>query len=297
MCYVVMKRDISEDTRFQKSIEKNKHFDLETPYGYGGPLVDGIFPVNSQQAFLYELCEYCKDENIVSQFVRFHPLMNNHKEFGLITQNRYLHDTIFMDTSSAELIFSNMDSKNRNMVRKANNAGIQVIKRPLSDYQAFFEMYSETMRQHNADEYYYFCEKYFAFIESALKDNAAIFYALLDHKPVAGAMFLFNEKTMHYHLAGMVQEYRNLAAGNLLLYEAALWAARNGITRLHLGGGLNKNDNLFGFKKQFNKNGLLPFYIGRTVFCEQTYDLLLQVRKRQDPEFDENNPHLIQYRR
>lgn len=297
MCYVVMKRDISEDARFKKSIERNKYFDLETPYGYGGPLVDGTFSVNSQQTFLNELFEYCKDENIVSQFVRFHPLLNNHKEFSSITQNRYLHDTIFMDTSSDELIFSNMDSKNRNMVRKANNAGIQVVKRPMDDYQAFFEMYYETMRQHDADDYYYFHKKYFAFIESTLKDNAAIFYAMLDNKPIAGAMFLFNETTMHYHLAGMVREYRSLAAGNLLLYEAAVWACKSGIARMHLGGGLNESDNLFGFKKQFNKNGRLPFYIGGTIFIEQTYDHLLEIRKKADPEFDVNNPFLIQYRR
>lgn len=297
MCFVVMKRDIAEDARFQNSIEKNKYFDLQTPYGYGGPLVDGMFSVYSQQAFLNELLEYCESEHIVSQFVRFHPLLNNHKEFSIITQSRYLHDTIFMDTSSVDLIFSNMDSKNRNMVRKANNAGIQVVKRPMGDYQALFEMYRETMRRHGADEYYYFREKYFDFLKSALKENAAIFYAMLDDRPVAGAVFLFHEKTMHYHLASVAQEYRSLAAGNLLLYEAAIWAAQNGIGRLHLGGGLNANDSLFAFKKQFNKSGRLPFYIGRTVFCKQTYDWLLQIRKRLDPEFDVNNPYFIQYRR
>ena len=75
MCFVVMKKDILEDIRFQNNIEKDKLFDLQTPYGYGGPLVDGPFPVHSQQDFLDELFEYCKSEHIVSQFVRFHPLL------------------------------------------------------------------------------------------------------------------------------------------------------------------------------------------------------------------------------
>ena len=297
MCYVVMKRDIGDDKRFQNSIEINKYFDLETPYGYGGPLVDGIFSAQSQQAFLNELSAYCTRESIVSQFIRFHPLLNNHRDFDRITENRYLHDTVFMDTSSVDLIFDNMDSKNRNMVRKANNAGIQIIKRPMDDYQAFFEMYSETMRQLDADDYYYFSEQYFEYISGAFKDNAAVFYAMLNNQPVGGAVFLFNEKVMHYHLAGMHQEYRKLAAGNLLLYEAAIWASKNGITRMHLGGGLKENDSLFGFKKQFNKNGRLPFYIGRTIFIRQVYDYLLHIRKQSDPEFDVNNRFLIQYRR
>jgi lipid II:glycine glycyltransferase (peptidoglycan interpeptide bridge formation enzyme) len=202
-----------------------------------------------------------------------------------------------MDTSAAGLIFGNMDSKNRNMVRKAQKAGIKVVKKPLDNYQEFYEMYCETMRQHDAEDYYTFSEKYFEFMSGSLNDNAALFYAMLDGNPVGGSVFLFNKKAIHYHLAGMYPEYRNLAVGNLLLYEAAVWAAENGIARLHLGGGLNGNDSLFGFKKQFNKNGRLPFYVGRTIFIRPVYDYLLGVRKQLDAEFDPNNDFLIQYRR
>ena len=70
-----------------------------------------------------------------------------------------------------------------------------------------------------------------------------------------------------------------------MLYEAAVWACENGIALMHLGGGLSENDNLFGFKKQFNKNGRIPFYIGRTIFIKPAYDYLLQIRKQLEPEF------------
>ena len=297
MCYVVMKKDISEDSRFENSLEKNVYFDFTTPYGYGGPLAEGTFAASGQQAFFDELIQYCKSENIVSQFLRFHPLLNNQGVFSMVTENRYVHDTIYIDTSCENLIFSNMDSSNRNKVRKAHSAGIHVVKRPMSDFTAFFDMYCETMRRHDADAYYYFRQDYFDFINRSFAENAAIFYAVLDDKPIAGAMFLFNENMMHYHLASVHQEYRSSAAGTLLLYEAAMWAAQNGIGRLHLGGGLNENDSLFGFKKQFNKHGRVPFYIGRTVFDNEAYHRLLQIRNQMDPEFDINNPFLIQYRR
>jgi hypothetical protein len=297
MCYVVMKRDISDDARFQESIGKNEYFDLETPYGYGGPLVDGTFSVNSQQTFLDELLGYCRNENIVSQFVRFHPLLNNHEEFSAITENRYLHDTIFMDTSSDDLIFSNMDSKNRNMVRKANNAGIQIVEKTLGDYHAFLEMYRETMRQHDANEYYLFDENYFEFLKNAFRDHAMILYATLGDKEISGAVFLHAQDKLHYHLSGTHFEYRNLAPGNLLLYEAAHWANRHGISMLHLGGGLSENDSLFGFKKQFNKNGRRHFYIGRTIFDQTAYNLMLDIRVKVASDFDRNNDFLIQYRR
>lgn len=296
MCYVVMKRDLSDDARFWEYINQNTYFDFETPYGYGGPLVDGAFSLNSQQSFLDELSGYCKSQNIISQFVRFHPLTNNHKDFSAVTENRYLHDTVFMDTASDELIHHNMDSKNRNMIRKAHKAGIQIVEKPIGDYGAFLKMYRETMARHDAHEYYLFDESYFDYLNNAFSDHAMILYALLGDKEISGAVFLSAQNNLHYHLSGTHFEYRNLAPGNLLLYEAARWANRHGISTLHLGGGLSDHDSLFGFKKQFNKNGRRSFYIGRTIFDRPAYNRMLDIREKTTSDFDRNNPFLIQYR-
>jgi lipid II:glycine glycyltransferase (peptidoglycan interpeptide bridge formation enzyme) len=102
---------------------------------------------------------------------------------------------------------------------------------------------------------------------------------------------------MHYHLSGTLLEYRNLASANLLLYEASCWAANRGIGLLHLGGGLEEDDNLFGFKKQFNKNGYADFYIGKTIFVPDRYEELLDIREKNNACFDRNNSRMIQYRR
>lgn len=296
MCYVVMKKDISDCIYFKNYLPGKKYFDFETPYGYGGPLVEGDFSEQSQKQFAKQLNIYCNENNIVSQFIRFHPLFQNQKFFSEVSENKYMRDTVYIDTTSVDEIFRNMDSKNRNMVRKAQKYGIDVTRYSISDYKDFLKMYFETMNQHEADNYYYFNQQYFNFLQEHLKENSAVFYAMLDDKPVSGGVFLFNEKTMHYHLSGMKKEYRKFAPGNLLIYQAAVWACKRGITKLHLGGGLKANDNLFGFKKQFNKNGRTPFYIGRTIFIKSAYDDLLKIRKQSDSHFDLNNDFLIQYR-
>ena len=297
MCYVVMKRDIAEDARFRGSLGEKTYFDWETPYGYGGPLTEGMFSEDSQRAFLEELVSYCRRENIVSQFVRFHPLLNNQEEFAAVTENRYVHETVFMDTSSEERVFGNLDSKNRNMVRKARKAGVRIVEKPIGDYQAFHTMYRETMRRHDAPETYLFDETYFEFLKNAFRDNAMILYAALGDKEISGAVFLHAQDNLHYHLSGTHFEYRNLAPGNLLLCEAAYWANRHGMSLLHLGGGLSENDTLFGFKKQFSKNGRRRFYVGRTIFDPAAYTMLLDIREKTEGSFDRNNDFLIQYRR
>ncbi|MBR0147921.1 MAG: peptidoglycan bridge formation glycyltransferase FemA/FemB family protein [Lachnospiraceae bacterium] len=294
-CYVLMMTDIAAAAKFKGKIEENKYFDCETPYGYGGPLCDAPITEKSQRKFMEEMQEYAVQKGIVSQFVRFHPLLLNHEAAPLVFEERYLHDTIYMDTSSPDLIMTNMDSKNRNMVRKAVKNGVTIVRKNITEYQDFIPIYVETMEKDQADDYYFFDEAYFK-AQGSLSENACIFYAMMEDKPIAAAIVYYNDKFAHYHLAGTHTEYRKFAPSNLLLYETACRASEKGIKKFHLGGGITQDDNLFGFKKQFNKNGRLPFVIGRTVFDKNAYDMLLKIRKKDDPNFDEDNGRMIQYR-
>ena len=290
-----MLSDIADANCFNGFIEVGRYFDLETPYGYGGPLCDSIVSEDDQEQFLMEFRDYAIRQGIVSQFVRFHPLLMNHMSATHLFETRYLHDTIFIDTSSPELIMKNMDSKNRNMVRKATKSGVTIVRKDIGDYQDFLPIYEETMNKDNADDYYYFEVEYFK-AQRELRDNACIFYAMFEGKPIASAIMYYNDRFIHYHLAGTITEYRKYAPSNLLLYETACWASKKGIKKFHLGGGITKDDNLFSFKKQFNKKGRLPFVIGRTILNQNVYDELMQLRKQIDPSFDINNSRMIQYR-
>lgn len=295
MCYVVMQSDIADSPVFKDSLEKGVYFDWETPYGYGGPLYDKEISESDYELFSRELSEYAQSNGVVSQFIRFHPLLLNHENNSSMFETRYLRDTIYIDTSSEDLIMANMDSKNRNMVRKAMKNDVTIVRKPIEDYGDFVPMYDETMKKDEADDYYTFHDDYFKF-QSNLSDHACIFYAMKDGSPIAGAIMYYNDQFMHYHLAGTHTEFRKFSPSNLLLYEAAVWASKRNIKKFHLGGGLAPDDNLFGFKKQFNKSGRLPFVVGRTVFSEESYSKLLDIRQNLDPEFNRNNNRMIQYR-
>ena len=296
VCFVVMQQDISTDPRFAGAIPAGAWYDWSTPYGYGGPLVDGTVNAETERDFSQQLHAYCRAHHIVSFFVRFHPLLRNEAVLSQVIEHRYLHDTIAMDTGSREVIIQNMDTKNRNMVRKARKNGVSIVRCPIGENAAFRDIYEETMRRDGASPYYFFGESYFC-AQNCLQDNARIFYAVHEGEPIAGAVIYYNATFMHYHLAGSRTTYRNLAAGNLLLYEAACWAADHGIRCFHLGGGMAEDDSLFRFKKKFNRNGRLPFYVGRTIFDADAYEKLLVIRKAQDASFDEHNAFMIQYRK
>lgn len=294
-CYVVMYSDIAESMEFKGLIQPGEIYDFATPYGYGGPLCDSNISENSQRKFLREIKEYAFKHGIVSQFVRFHPLLMNHEIAPLIFQTKYLHDTIYIDTLSSDIIMQNMDSSSRNKVRKAIKNGVTIERKSIAQYQDFLPIYIETMQKDSADEYYFFKENYFK-AQLELKDNACIFYAMLDGKPIAASIMYYNDKYIHYHLSGTRTEYRKYAPSNLFLYEAAHWASERGIVQFHLGGGITQDDKLFEFKKQFNKKGRLPFFIGRTIFDEEKYQTLISIRREADSTFNIDNDRMIQYR-
>lgn len=291
-----MQRDIASDSRFYGIIDHGLYYDWETPYGYGGPLADDVISLEAQQVFKDEITTFCKKNNVVTQFVRFHPLLQNQFILSSVIEEKEMRDTIVVNTDNEELIIQNMDSKNRNMVRKAKKNGIKIVESKLDDIDEFIAMYTETMKKNNADTYYTFTKEYFKSLEQ-MRDNVLLLYAEYEGRRISGSLFLINDKYMHYHLAGTHSDYRKYSPNNLLLYKAACIAAKRGIKLFHLGGGMEPEDSLFGFKKQFNKNGRIPFFVGRTIFNPDIYRKLLKIRKERDTSFDINNNFMIQYRR
>jgi len=73
-----------------------------------------------------------------------------------------------------------------------------------------------------------------------------------------------------------LNEYKSYRPNNMMLYQAALRYKTMGKKCFHLGGGYSGNDSLFKFKKGFNKNGLLDFYVGRKINNEDIYEKLVK---------------------
>ncbi|MDD6647455.1 MAG: GNAT family N-acetyltransferase [Firmicutes bacterium] len=286
---VVMKRDIAGDKYFSNILPKGKYFDFSTPYGYGGWIIEGE---NNDELFNeYEL--WCQNNNIISEFVRFHPVLKNHIYSERVYEVVPLGNTVTMDLSSPEIIWANITSKNRNMIRKATKNGIKIFNGRFPQiYREFKNIYNLTMDKDNADSYYYFDQ---AFYESLLEDlpsNSQVFYAELDDRIIAASIMLSANGRMNYHLSGALKEYSNLAPTNLLLYKAALWGYANNCKTLYLGGGVgSEEDSLFKFKKAFyRKDDLDRFYIGKKIFLVKEYKELINIKNI------ENTNYFPQYR-
>lgn len=291
---VVMKRDLAEYNIFSKYIEKNKYYDFITPYGYGGFIVEG--EKVSQIVGEYE--KYCLDNNIICEFVRYHPINKNHIAMGEYFENIHLGNTVYIDTKDEETIWKNFTSKNRNMIRKAQKSGVTVVKRHDKEViPIFMQLYNATMKKDHAEEYYFFKDEFYASIFNDLKDNAFWLCAEFEGETIASAIFIYSNSQIHYHLSASNREYQSLAPTNLILYEAAIWATNNNCSTLHLGGGVGSGeDNLYKFKKAFNRCDDAEFYIGKKVYNQELYEYFVSLREKNDTTFDLNTGWFPKYR-
>lgn len=277
---VVMKRDISNDIHFS-DLEKNKYYDLTTPYGYGGWIIEGEGALDNLNK---EYSAWCKDNSIVSEVIRFHPLLQNQIRVNDIYEIMDLSKTITIDLTDKDEIWNNFSSKNRNVIRKAIKNDV-VIEKGLSKelFTEFKNIYNQTMQRDDADNYYYFKDEFYDSLLNDLSDNTDIYYALYDNKIIASSIILKCNGRLSYHLSGSLKEYSSLAASNLLLCRVAEWGSENGYKSFHLGGGVgSKEDSLYAFKKAFYKGEGHQYSIGKKIFDQETYDYLVLIRNKEE---------------
>ena len=280
---VVMKRDVAKDPRFAEKIPEGKYFDFATPYGYGGWLIEGEETEGLFAAYERKAAKM----GAISEFVRFHPMIQNQTACEGAYDVVPLGEVVHMDLTSPEVIWSNITSKNRNVIRKAIKNDVKIYSGRYPEiYETFRVIYNGTMDKDEADPYYYFGKEFYESVLNDLPENAQVFYAVKEDVVIAAAIFLAANGRMNYHLSGSLREYSSLAATNLMLYKAALWGCVHGYRTLHLGGGVGSGeDGLFKFKRAFFRGDLNRFHIGRKIFLPETYDELVGKREPTDSGF------------
>lgn len=262
-------------------LDNIKYYDIATPYGYGGPLIQNCKDKNTDKLislFWEKFLEYAFLNKIICSFVRFHPIEKNYDYCRDIMELERISSTVCIDLNSEEQIWSDISSKCRNIIRKAIKNNVMVIEdenlKKINDFQ---NLYYDTMKKNNADEYYFFKEEFFEQLKFLKEKEITHFYALHEDKIISSILVLMGDEYLHYYLSANSQEGYLLNANSLLLYEIAKYGLKRGYKYFHLGGGYGGDDSpLFKFKSSFHKNHTLSFYIGKKIFNQKIYDELCQ---------------------
>lgn len=241
-------------------------YDLETPYGYGGPLTNCYDSVFLSAAFSAYKAE-CIKQHIICEFIRFHPfnpLLQHNEYFNFFCQERQLV-IVDLTLTQAER-WSKYSKTTRNIIRKAQ----KVLEYDCADdaVGSFINMYQQTMDRNQAAKFYYFDSDYFNQLSAI--SGVELLTVKLAGEHVSMGFFMQRGELSHYHLSAnncdLLRENGNYA----LLDFAFDRAKKNGCKWMILGGGRTSahDDSLFKFKAKFSDN-IKPFYIAGLDFMPE----------------------------
>ncbi|MDG0817354.1 GNAT family N-acetyltransferase [Bdellovibrio svalbardensis] len=257
------------------------YFDLETAYGFGGFCTN-----NSDRDFLGRAMQAyqarCKSENIIAEFLRFHPFNEFPQNFAdNLDFARFDRSTVFIDLqNSKEDRWTRYGQTTRNILRKC--AGSLEVQES-NDIERFIELYYRTMDKNAAAGFYYFGRSYF---ESLLAlDEVKLFAIKHEGAIVSMAFIIFGEEIAYYHLSANHEEFYSLNANYYMLDEVSEIVRKEGKKVFFLGGGRTPevNDSLFKFKSKFS-DCLQPFWIGGKIYNHEVFAEYMQVFNEQFPE-------------
>jgi len=255
-------------------------FDIITPYCYGGP-VTNLRLTQDAAGFLARFRrafdDHARETGVVTEFVRFHPDLQNQRRLDGAYDRLFLHQQnvmVSLDGGEA-VIFAECRPTFRRYIRMARKEGLYLQREnPAAFSDAFARLYGATMARHGQTGFLNFSKDYFRVLFPVLAGDLAVFSVRKEKKAVAAAVFLLHGDYMDYYLGGSDEKHLPLRPNHLLFHEVSLWGAANGYRRLHLGGG---KPSLIQFKSGFSKK-TIPFHIGHKVHDRDALTRLTALR-------------------
>ena len=232
--------------------------------------------------FEEDFFEYCRENRIVSEFVRFHPLYNNGADFKSCYQVRQSRRTVGTNLRDCPDPVQREFSKSaRRNVRQALEKGVvcKVREKP-RDLGRFQLIYYETLRRNNAAPFHYFPTQYFTDCLKLFRKNIVLIEAFYEGKIIAAGLYFACGKAIHVHLSGTLTEFLPLSPAYLLRWAITQWGKSRGYNLIHHGGGLRagKNDSLFQFKERFGSLRF-QFQVGQKIWNPAVYEQLAAAKK------------------
>lgn len=254
----------------------SRYYDIITPYGYGGPVIHSTSDKEKLiEAYMEDFSRYTRQENIVAEFVRFHPIIGNGVDFLDAYNAIYDRKTVGTNLRYEDVIGTEFSKHRRKDIRR-------ILKNPDIRYEVdehpetlddFVEIYYSTMERDGADDYYYFKPAYFQQMLDRFGNHITTGKVFLGDRLIAMGLYFRYGKYLHAHLSGTLSEYLEYSPAYILKYALALYGHEKGYELIHYGGGSSRSEenSLYRFKREFGKNTTFDFYIAKKVWNESAY--------------------------
>jgi serine/alanine adding enzyme len=265
--------------RFAGFADNREYFDLVTPRGYGGPYLENCSSDEFHhliRQFDKAFQEYCCEENIVAEYIRFDPWINNAQSFAGIYDLKP-HGFAYCNDLTVDFFNTEYSSRKRNNIRKAEKHGVEIeMDSSRESIAVFLELYEFTAVKHALSGYYHLSKDFLNEYFSMLPNKTLFANAVYKGRIISSALILLGEDIAHYHFAANHPEYSYLQGNSLLIYKASVYAKMLGKKLMDLGSAVPGSP-LEVFKSSFVYKGTkYPVVVGTKIRNQHIYDSLIQ---------------------
>lgn len=281
----------TEDGKIESNVIKREiptqiagetYYDLITPYGYGGPVITEQADSSEKLIASYEayMENFVQKENIVSEFIRFHPIVKNDEGFEDIYEISAIRPVVQTKIHGDDTFQKEFSKSTRKTVRRSlreEGVSYQVTHAP-KNIESFKKIYYDTMDRVDASDFYFFDDEYFDALQASFNDNILLIEIFFEDQVVAAGLYFIYDGIMHAHLSGTDSEYLKYSPAYLTKFAAVEWGDAHGAKLLYSGGGTTnaKDDGLYRFKKRFSSTPDLTFKTGKKIWQPQVYQALVE---------------------
>lgn len=264
------------------------YYDVCGAYGYNGPLGKVKDP-NFITLFNSELHSYLRDSKVVTEFVRYCPLIGNRK-YHNYTEQIHVLENVYVDlTQGPDYVWEKeFEYRVRKTVRKGASYNLETVFLSGEQIDAdaireFFAIYNSTMQRNEADDYYYFDLAFFTRLVEMMKDKVLLGTTYLGDKAISTELLLIDKKLCFGFLGGTLADYYEYKANTFQRWELIKHIGNLGVQKYSMGGGA-RGGGILKFKLSFAKNCDNPFYIGAKVHNPNVYTEILSQWKQKFPD-------------
>jgi hypothetical protein len=274
--YPFFKRPLKTIARIPEPF--HKYHDIIGSWYFGGP-VTAVFTDRHRLLDEYSAAfsDFCATENIVAEFIRFDPALENHlfsSGYHEVTLNR---DTVYIDLGQPyEQIWNSYSGRCRTAVRKALKNDIRVSEHVTAGrIEAFARIYQSEMERKADSRHYFFSSRFFTDLITALPGRFKFFFAFHKDRLCGGTLVYYSRKIAYDYLMATDVDSWKYQPNNLLLDTAVRWAGSRGIAVFDLMGG---RPGVFRFKSSFS-DLRRPFFTGKKIHMPNIYAKVAQLTR------------------
>ncbi|MBI9032087.1 GNAT family N-acetyltransferase [bacterium] len=274
-----------------------EYYDIQGCYGLNGPISN-----TKDKAFIKEFreifAEHCRTNNVIAEFTRFNPLLGNESLFNP-NEVIYVGETVNvkLDLDFNEVWRKSFSRDIRRIVNKGKDSGYQANLKLLSEasedeIDEFSKIYFSTLNRNNAERFYYFDKDYIIKMKNLMGDSVLFCSVIYQEQVIAASINPFKGINSYGFLGGSYREFQKISPFTFMMNAVISKLQCLGIENYFLGGG---EDSILNYKKNFNKNDLRKYYIGKAIHHKLIYNQV--IKQWEDEGFSSTgNNKLLRYR-